>query len=395
MSPAPAVSDFCALILAAGFSTRMGAFKPLLPLGDGLVVERVIQLFQSVGVAEICVVTGHRREELGARLADAGVTLVENTHYADGMFSSIRAGMAKIPHHCQGVFLLPVDIPLVRPATLHLLMQAFTHRAAADTTIHPIFTGRRGHPPLIPVSLIPAIGKHTGGGGLRTLLEAPGASSLEVPVPDRFIHEDMDRMESYEALKGELASHPIPDAAECEVLLELASARAAPPSLRYHSRLVAAAASAIGRELARAGEQLDPRLIQAGALLHDIAKGEKGHAQKGAAYLRHLGFERVAEVVGQHNDIEMEARVVDETAVVFIADKYVCGEAIVPMAERFTRALDRYGADPEARINIHRRWTTAGLIRDRIEARIGKSPGRIIRGALKDLPTSQPEEPAV
>jgi CTP:molybdopterin cytidylyltransferase MocA len=395
VSQAPTAKNFCALILAAGFSTRMGAFKPLLPLGDLTAVERVIQLFQTVGVEEICVVTGHRKAELGARLAGAGVTLVENPHYADGMFSSIRIGMASLPAHCRGVFLLPVDIPLVRPATLHLLLEAFTHPAAADATVHPIFAGRRGHPPLIPTSLIPLIAKHTGSGGLRTFLEAPGALSVEVPVPDRFIHKDMDRRACYEALKGELATHPIPDAAECEALLAVATAQRALPSIGGHSRLVAAGASAIGEELIRAGEPLDLKLIQAGALLHDIAKGHKQHAQKGAAYLRHLGFERVAEVVGQHNDVALDARAVGEAAVVFIADKYICGEVVVPMAERFVRALDRFGADPEARTNIRRRWTTARLVRDRIEALTGKSPGHILRSALKGLTPAQSEERVV
>jgi CTP:molybdopterin cytidylyltransferase MocA len=373
----------------------MGAFKPLLPLGDITVVERVIQLFQSVGVEEICVVTGHRKAELGARLAGAGVTLVENPHYADGMFSSIRAGMANLPSHCHGVFLLPVDIPLVRPATLLLLMEAFTHHAAADTTVHPIFAGRRGHPPLIPASLIPVIGKHSDSGGLRSLLEAPGALSLEVSVPDRFIHKDMDLPASYEALQGELATHPIPDAAECETLLAVATARAALPFLGGHSRLVAAGASAIGEALVRVGEELDLKLIQAGALLHDIAKGHGQHAQKGAAYLRRLGFERVAEIVGQHNDVELVGTGVGEAAVVFIADKYICGQTLVPMAERFARAMERFGADPEARTNIRRRWTTARLIRDRIEALSGRSPGHIVRGALKGLTIPQTEETVI
>jgi putative nucleotidyltransferase with HDIG domain len=381
VSRAPTPGDFGALILAAGFSSRMGAFKPLLPLGEVSVVERVIHLFRTAGVAEICLVTGYRGGELGARLAGAGVILAENPHHADGMFSSIRSGMASVPAHCRGVFLLPVDIPLVRPATLHLLMAAFEGRAVADTVIHPLYAGRRGHPPLIPASLIPAILNHSGEGGLRALLEAPEARALEVPVPDRFILQDMDRPEDYEALKGGLATHPIPDAAECEVLL--GSVRGAAPKVRRHSRLVAAAAAAIGRELVRAGEPLDLKLIQAGALLHDIAKGEKGHARAGAAYLRHLGFDRVAGIVAQHNDLEKDAATVDEAAVVFVADKYICGEAIVSLAQRFALALDRFGADPQARTGIYRRRAAARLVRDRIEALTGKSPGRIIRAALQ------------
>ena len=64
-----------AIILAAGKSTRMGCDKPLLPLGDRTVVERVVDLFQSAGITDVRVVVGHHAERLMPVVRLAGASL--------------------------------------------------------------------------------------------------------------------------------------------------------------------------------------------------------------------------------------------------------------------------------------------------------------------------------
>lgn len=358
-----------ALILAAGLSSRMGRFKPLLPLGEVSVVERVINCFRTVGVDDICVAVGHRAEDLRPKLRTAGVAIAENPRFREGMFSSIQAGLAQIDPRSHGVFILPVDIPLVRPATLQLLMEACAQRHNPGTTIHPVFDGQRGHPPLIPADLITAIRNHNGVGGLRAILEAPTARAVEVQVPDRFILQDMDHPERYKAMKQALIDHDIPTDAECEVLLgatwEVADC------IKRHSRMVAAAADAIAAALCQRGAHLNTGLIHAGALLHDIAKGEGGHAQAGAKRLRQLHFDRVADIVAHHDDIALTSgEEVGEAEVVFIADKHISKTQILPMEARFAHALKRFGDIPSARRNILRRQGAARAIRDTIEARL-------------------------
>ena len=65
--------QFGACILAAGFSSRMGSFKPLLPLNDETVIERVLRVSKAAGICNIVVATGHSRERLSPILAAAGV----------------------------------------------------------------------------------------------------------------------------------------------------------------------------------------------------------------------------------------------------------------------------------------------------------------------------------
>ena len=62
-----AIGQLPAIVLAAGLSSRMGLFKPLLTLGGEPLIQRVIDaLVESGGISDVIVVTGYRGEELTA-----------------------------------------------------------------------------------------------------------------------------------------------------------------------------------------------------------------------------------------------------------------------------------------------------------------------------------------
>ncbi|MGI6225278.1 MAG: nucleotidyltransferase family protein, partial [Peptococcales bacterium] len=77
-----------ALILAAGYSSRMGDFKPLLSLDSEYVITRTVNSLRAAGIADIRVIVGYRAEDLLPVLSSLGVTPVLNDNYDQGMFSS-------------------------------------------------------------------------------------------------------------------------------------------------------------------------------------------------------------------------------------------------------------------------------------------------------------------
>jgi len=116
---------------------------------------------------------------------------------------------------------------------------------------------------------------------------------------------------------------------------------------------VAQVSLVIARLLAGCGLLLDPSLIDAGALLHDITKmssmrqGEN-HATSGAQLLDGLGYPQVAEIVRQHIFPDLETPgTITEAQVVFYADKRVQHEVIVSLADRLRDLQERYGGTPE------------------------------------------------
>ena len=143
-----------ALVLSAGFSRRAGNFKPLLPLGQKTIVDHVISTFLQIRV-DVHLVVGYRQVEVRAAVEDRDVTIVDNPDYELGMFTSVQAGVRKLGTDCERFFVMPVDIPLVRPATIGRLLAAADHQP--HNIIYPVFSGRRGHPPLIPSSSIPSL----------------------------------------------------------------------------------------------------------------------------------------------------------------------------------------------------------------------------------------------
>ena len=265
-----------AVILAAGFSKRMGRFKPLLPLGSTTVLERVVRLFQSAGINRICVVTGHREKELAPLIQSLGALAISNPRYEKGMFSSVTAGVERLDEKTKAFFMLPADIPLVRKTTLMDLLKAFP----ADTSgiCHPVFDGKRGHPPLIGKDHIPSIINWKKPGGLAALLARASRHFVDVPVVDEFIHKDMDTPDAYNALIRSLPDREALSFAECAALLGRLKT---PPAVAAHCRAVAHLALEMGKALNTAGFSLNLNLIRAAALVHDMARIQPNHAKGG------------------------------------------------------------------------------------------------------------------
>ncbi len=95
------------------------------------------------------------------------------------MFTSIQAGV-RVLGDAKHFFVLPADIPLVRPQTVRLL--ARTHLESDALLTCPTFLGERGHPPLLSRDLAPLILDHDGQGGLRAITGAGGNPAAEPDV---------------------------------------------------------------------------------------------------------------------------------------------------------------------------------------------------------------------
>jgi len=178
----------------------MGRFKPLLPLGGKTVIARAVGCFMQAGVSRVMVVTGYRAGELDPAVRELGAATVFNPDFQRDMFSSVRAALKALDPRTAAFFILPVDIPLVRPATIRVLINAF--ETDKDRIIQPCYNGKRGHPPLIPAAFAPDILAWNGGDGLNGALKDIGAKRIEIDVPDPGILFDLDTEEDYrEALR--------------------------------------------------------------------------------------------------------------------------------------------------------------------------------------------------
>jgi molybdenum cofactor cytidylyltransferase len=192
------MKPFAVLILAAGFSSRMGQFKPLLAIDDETITDHLISTFVTNGV-EVYLVVGYRGEELKSGIKNRDVTFVENPDYKHGMFTSVQAGVRALKPEYEAFFVMPVDIPLVRASSVQSLLTAYSEHPGK--IIYPIFRTKRGHPPLIPMSLAPVIAEWKHDGSLRAVLSSYERLAFEVSVPDENILFDINTADDYKLLQ--------------------------------------------------------------------------------------------------------------------------------------------------------------------------------------------------
>ena len=359
-----------AVILAAGFSSRMEDFKPLLLLGGMTILERAIRLFHENGVSDTDVVVGHRSEDLFPLLQSCGTGWVVNESYREGMFSSVIAGISRLDADREAFFLLPADIPLVRSRTIRDLLEAYPK--TGKHILYPTFQGRRGHPPLIAAAFAEEIRLWKGEGGLRSFLGQYETQSLEVEVADEYILRDIDTAADYRELVLRYPNYEIPSLMECRVLLTRKFSVAG--SLLEHCQKVAQVALRLVEELNRSGGRLNSDLVVAAGLLHDVAKGQPDHAKTGEEILKESGFPAVAKIVGSHTDIfPREKDQLIEEEVLYLADKMVRGNQLVPLEESYQIAKERFASDPLAGAAAEKRWADAFLIKEKVEKKMGRT----------------------
>lgn len=385
MSPAretsPAVPGrTAAVVLAAGFSSRMGSFKPLLTLGSETALERVVRGLREVGISEVVVVTGHEAERVAPVIERLGAVRAHNPAYASGMFSSVRAGAAALPRDIHAFFVLPADCPLVTPRALRLLLEGF---AAGDAdVVCPTCLGRRGHPPLLSGRLIELLVAADPGGNLQEFLAegARASGAIDVDVRDLTVLLDMDTLDDYRALSrfAQALDHadlsrPEPSLTEEDALFLLAAA-GTPRNVVRHCRTAAAVGVAVAEALRPRLPSLDVDLVRAGCLLHDIARLEPHHAVLAAELLANLGLPRLAAVVGEHMVIDPglpAAPGITEAEVVYLADKTVAKGEIVGLDERQARTMRKMRPSPETAERIAARITDGRTIAAKISAVLG------------------------
>lgn len=355
------------IILSAGYSSRMGSFKPLLKFGDDTAVETIIKTHLNSGIDEIIVVVGHRGNEIRESLKNYNVKVVQNENYSEGMFSSVVRGVQALDCEDGAFFLHPVDIPLVKEYTIKALQQAYSK--SCKGIIYPTFCGKKGHPPLIDCKYKQAIIDSDGDGGLKRVLEKYKADSEFLPTFDEAALIDMDIKEDYEHLSAYYLSGA-PTRKECDCILSM---HHVPDHIINHCRAVAEAAVNILGSLQAVDCEIDAPALEAAALLHDIARREKNHAEKGADILKELGYEKVGAIISTHMDIEVDENDrLTENEILYLADKLVKEDRILPLTERLEMSLHAFGDNEQAMKKIKNRFATADKITRKIERVTGK-----------------------
>jgi molybdenum cofactor cytidylyltransferase len=205
------VPNVAAILLAAGRSSRMGAFKPLLPLGNKTVIEWCIDYLRDGGADPVIVVLGHRADEVRKGLAAYPVQFAFNNDPSSEMGASIAAGIQQLPNAAEATLIALADHPAVPAPVVSTLIDAW---AGGARLVKPTWQNRGGHPVLIDLSYRPELLRLVSSGGLKALFESRRAEVTRLPVDSPYIARDMDTWDDYATLHQELIGKPAPKPGE-------------------------------------------------------------------------------------------------------------------------------------------------------------------------------------
>jgi molybdenum cofactor cytidylyltransferase len=197
------MNEVAAIVLAAGRSERMGAFKPLLPFGAKTVIDTCIEYLRAGGVGPVIVVLGqgHRAEDLKEQLQDSGVIFAINPDPTSEMSASIACGVREIPESTKAVVITPADHPAVPAEVVRLLINEWKKGARL---VMPTNQGRGGHPVLVDLSFRDELLSLDTRQGLKAFFDAHQDQLNRVVVESNYIARDMDTWDDYRALHQEV-----------------------------------------------------------------------------------------------------------------------------------------------------------------------------------------------
>jgi len=194
-----------ALVLAAGSSKRMGKENKLLADVNGIpMVRRTVETLLASDAAAITVVTGHEADDVKAALASLeGLKFVHNPDHAEGLSTSLKAGLGALPNDADGVVVCLGDMPLVTTEMLNLLVRAFDPVEGRSICV-PVFGRKRGNPILWSRAYLGEMAGLSGDMGARPLLEEHAEQVYEVVMEDDGVLFDVDTPERLQRLKERL-----------------------------------------------------------------------------------------------------------------------------------------------------------------------------------------------
>lgn len=358
------------LIVAAGLSSRMKDFKPLMEVEEKPLIINAINSLKQRGIEDINIVVGYRGEDIENCVKNENVNIICNNKYESTfMYDSFKLGLNKIKNSCDAILFLPGDVGFVSKYTIDLLIKEISKKESK--IVYPVYKNTIGHPPIISWECFEYLLSYNGKNGLKGGLDYFERESKEVNTPDKFILCDMDYKEDFYKVKKDFENRQYLSYEDCIYLLSYFNV---PKSIVNHGIKVKQICEDLSNSINKDKEIININLINSAAILHDIKREEKNHEEVGAELLQNLGYEKVANIVRTHMKLEEEMEnLINENTILYYSDKLVVEDEFSDLDKRFKVKLNKYKNDKEIKKNIIRKYETTLKIKSNIISIIGQN----------------------
>lgn len=357
------------LIVAAGLSSRMQDFKPLMKIENKPLIINTINSLRQSGIEDITIVVGYRGKDIEQCVKDENVNIIYNENYNNSfMYDSFKIGLREVASNCDAIAFIPGDIGFVSKYTVDLLIKEL--ESTESKIVQPKYKNEVGHPPIISSQCFDYLLTYEGEGGLKGGMNHFEEESLYISTPDKFILFDMDTKEDFIRVKRDYESRQNLSYEDCKYLLKYFNVS---ENIISHSEKVKNICTDLGQSINKYKNTLNIELLKSAAMLHDIKRHEKNHSKEGANLLKDLGYEKIASIVETHMKIdnEMENNI-NENTILYYCDKLAIEDKFVDIDKRFKDKLNKYKYSKEIQENIMKKYNTTLKIKSNIISIIGK-----------------------
>lgn len=176
------------IVLAAGAATRFGSPKQLARLNGESLLHLAVTRAVEIAGQSVTVVLGAHAADIAPLLRHTGVSMVVNREWAEGLASSVRAGIGAVPAGADGALLMLGDQPAVTGDDLRRLVSAW--RRQPHCIVAAQYAGNAGVPAIFAREDFQALAALRGDTGARTVLRRAGERLVRVPLPAAAIDID-------------------------------------------------------------------------------------------------------------------------------------------------------------------------------------------------------------
>ena len=148
----------CAVLCAAGLSSRMGTSnKLLMPYDTGTIISHALDQLLAASFSEIIVVLGHEHRKVMSSIQhyDEKITVVVNKAFETGHLSTIQTGIRHVNPGISAIAICLSDMPLLTGPLYDEILHFFEHEVIHDQPgiVRPLCGKRPGHPVIISSDL--------------------------------------------------------------------------------------------------------------------------------------------------------------------------------------------------------------------------------------------------
>jgi molybdenum cofactor cytidylyltransferase len=176
------------VILAAGASRRFGSPKQLVRFEGQVLLQRVIAAATELTGAAVSVVLGANAAEIASNLPSGSASIIINRGWQEGIASSIRAGVNRLPGACAGVLIMLADQPLVGGNNLRRLAAAWQRQP--NSLVASRYGATTGVPAIFPRWCFPGLSDLRGDQGARMLIRRYADHVVRMSMPEAAVDID-------------------------------------------------------------------------------------------------------------------------------------------------------------------------------------------------------------